>query len=348
MTPSTPAFAKSVKARTRVAAALALLCAAPAFATEGSQVRALLGAPSYELATPQFPGWYGQLWLQHYEATKLRGDDGNAATSSATLPGLGTVPLAVEGSIRANVLVPRITYVSEKIVMDGRLGFSATLPIVQQTTHVNLVPTLPAGLPAGTVAAVQAAMAAESARRSGSHTGLADPELAAFVDWAQDESRIVAGVAVNAPLGDYDKDRAVNTGSGKYWTIKPLLVASRVWENGFEVGVRATYSFNTTNRDTDVRSGQYLHADWAGMYRMNDQWRVGLQGYVLKQTTADSGPGVAANGNKVQALSAGPVMGYISASGNWALDFKVMQEFSVRNRPEGTTSWVRLNLRLDN
>jgi hypothetical protein len=24
-----------------------------------------------------------------------------------------------------------------------------------------------------------------------------------------------------------------------------------------------------------------------------------------------------------------------------------MQEFSVRNRPEGTTSWVRLNLRLD-
>jgi hypothetical protein len=334
-------------ARTRVAAALALLCAAPVFATEGGQVRALLGAPSYELATPQFPGLYGQLWLQHYEADKLRGDDGKEATTSTTVPGLGSVPLAVQGSVRANVLVPRLTYVTDKIVFDGRLGFSAALPVVDQTTHITLVPTLPAGLPPSVVSAVNAGLAAESARRSGSHTGLADPELAAFLDWAQDDSRFVAGVAVNAPLGDYDSARAVNTGSGKYWTIKPLVVASRVWESGLELGLRATYSINSTNRDTDVRSGQYLHADWSGMWRMNDQLRVGLQGYVLKQFTSDSGPGVVANGNKVQALSAGPVVAYIAESGSWALDFKVMQEFEVRNRPQGTTSWLRLNVRLD-
>jgi hypothetical protein len=333
--------------RTSVAATLALLAAAPVLATENSQVRALLGAPSYELATPQFPGWYGQLWLQHYEATKLRGDDGEQATSSTVVPGLGTVPLKVQGAIRANVLVPRVTYVSEKLVMDGRLGFSAAFPVVEQTTHISLVPTLPAGLPAQVVAGINAGLAAESARRSGSHTGLADPELATFVDWAQDESRLVAGFAVNVPVGDYDKARAVNTGSGKYWTFKPLLVASRVWESGLELGLRATYSFNTRNSDTDVRSGQYLHADWAGMWRLNDQFRLGLQGYVLKQFTKDSGPGVADHGNKVQALSAGPVVAYIAESGTWALDLKVMQEFSVRNRPEGTTSWVRLNMRLD-
>ncbi|MED5620827.1 SphA family protein [Ideonella sp. BN130291] len=333
--------------RTSAAAALALLAAAPAMATENSQVRALLGAPSYELATPQFPGWYGQLWVQHYEATQLRGDDGEQATSSTVVPGLGTVPLTVQGAVRANVLVPRITYVTEKLVFDGRLGFSATLPVVEQTTHISLVPTLPAGLPAPVVGAINAGLAAESARRSGSHTGLADPELAAFVDWAQDESRLVAGFAVNAPLGDYDKARAVNTGAGKYWTFKPLLVASRVWESGLELGLRATYSFNTRNSDTDVRSGQYLHADWAGLWRLNDQLRIGLQGYVLKQFTKDAGPGVADHGNKVQALSAGPAVAYIAESGTWALDLKVMQEFSVRNRPEGTTSWVRLNMRLD-
>jgi hypothetical protein len=80
---------------------------------------------------------------------------------------------------------------------------------------------------------------------------------------------------------------------------------------------------------------------------MNDQWRLGLQGYVLEQTTVDRGPGVPEHGNKVRALGAGPVAGYLAESGTWGLDVKVMKEFSVRNRPEGTTSWVRLNVRLD-
>ena len=347
MTPHHAAGALPAFARTRIAAALLALVAVPAMATEGSQVRALLGAPSYELATPQFPGWYGQLWFQHYESNSLRGNDGKQATSSTTVAGLGTVPLTVEGSIRANVIVPRITYVTEKIVLDGRLGFSAALPIVEQTTTVRLVPTLPAGLPGSVVAAVEAGLAAEGANRSGKQTGLADMELAAFIDYARDESRVVVGMAMNAPTGDYDKNRAVNTGTGDYWTFKPLLVASRVWENGLELGLRATYSINTTNRDTDVRSGQYAHVDWSGMYRVNDQVRVGLQGYLLKQATDDKGPGVAEHGNKVQALGAGPVVSYIAESGTWAVDAKVMREFSVRNRPLGTTSWVRLNVRLD-
>ena len=337
--------------RTSAAAALALLAAAPAWATENSQVRALLGAPSYELATPQFPGWYGQAWIQHYEGTKLRDENGDAPTRSgaAAIPGLGTLtfPVAVSGAVRADVLVPRITWVTEQIIADGRLGFSATLPIVSQTTHISLTPTLPAGLPGAAVAAIRAGVDAQAAALSGSHTGLADPELAGFLDWQQDDYRIVAGVAVNPPLGDYDKNRAVNTGAGKFWTVKPLLVASKVWENGVSVGLRATYSINTRNTDTDVLSGQYLHADWSGTYRLNDQWQVGLQGYVLKQFTSDEGGTAPAHGNKVQALSAGPVVAYIAESGNWALDVKAMQEFSVRNRPEGILTWVRVNFRLD-
>ena len=327
-------------------AAAALLAAGPATAAENGQVRGLLGAPSYELATPQFPGWYGQIWYQHYEADKLRDNDGHTPTQSAATP-FGPVTLGVNAKVRADVLVPRVTYITEKIVFDGRLGFSATLPITHQTTTVRFDAALPAGLSAGQIAAVNSLLAQQGAARSGSQTGLADMELAGFIDWAQDESRIVGGLALVAPVGDYDKTRAVNTGSGKYWTLRPLLVASRVWENGLELGLRATYSFNSVNRDTDVRSGQYLHADWAAMYRANDRWRVGLQGYVLKQTTHDTGPNVAADGNKAQALAAGPVVAYIPDSGGWGFDVKLMQEFSVRNRPEGVIGWVRLNVRLD-
>jgi hypothetical protein len=332
---------------TACALASALLVAAPASATENSQVRALLGAPSYELTTPQFPGLYAQLWYQHYRADKLRDDNGDDALPSFSQPTpAGPATVTPKVKISADVVVPRFTYVTEQIVADGRLGFSAALPVVHQRTTASASATFSAGTPAAVMNAVNAQLAAQAAANSGEETGLGDAELAAFVDWAQDESRFVAGLAVVAPTGDYEAGRVVNTGAGNFWTLRPLIVASRVWENGLELGMRATYSFNATNKDTDVRSGQYVHADWAALYRATDAWRLGVQGYALQQTTNDKGPGVSETGDKVRTLAAGPVIGYLAESGMWGVDFKAMQEFSVRNRPEGQLYWLRLNVRL--
>ncbi len=147
--------------RALVAVAVASLAAAgAAHATENSQVRALLGAPSYEISTPQFPGVYLQTWYQHYEADKLRDADGKTPTQALTIPGVGTLPLTVNGSIKADVFVPRLTWVTEKIVMDGRLGFSAALPLVKQTNDFTLTTVLPAGVPANVAAAVNQQLAA--------------------------------------------------------------------------------------------------------------------------------------------------------------------------------------------
>jgi hypothetical protein len=329
---------------------LALLAAVAtlgsAHATENGQLRALLGAPSYELASPQFPGWYGQLWLQHYSAKRLKGDDGNSLQTQAATP-LGTLPVQIQGQIDADVLVARGTWVTEKLVADGRLGFSATLPLVRQRNDIHLSTTLPAGVPAGAATAVQALLDQQSAARSGSKTGQGDLDVAGFVDWQSDDSRFVLGLSVVAPTGAYDSHRAVNPGAGKFWTVRPLMIASKVWENGVELGMRATYSANTRNTETSVRSGQYLHSDFAAMYRLNDEWRLGLQGYLVEQTTRDDGPGIAANGNKARVRALGPMVSYVSEDGVWSAEFKVVKEFAVRNRPDGTTTWVRLNLRLD-
>lgn len=333
----------------RISASLAVaacLAAGTASATENGQLRALLGAPSYELTTPQFPGAYGQIWVQHYNANKLRGNDGKAPVTDTATP-LGMLAVRAEGEVEAAVLVPRFTYITETLVNEGRLGFSATLPLVRQRTEVRLGTTLPAGLPAGTVAAVNGLLAQGSAQRSGRLSGQGDLDLTAFVDWQGDDGRTALGVSVVAPTGAYEAGRAVNPGAGKFWTVRPLLIASRVWDNGLELGLRATYSVNSRNSDTQVRSGQYLHADWAAMYRVDDSWRAGLQGYVVRQFTADTGPGVAAHGNKARVYSVGPMLAYQSESGVWALDLKLMQEFGVRNRPEGQLAWLRLNLRLD-
>ncbi|AKJ27542.1 SphA family protein [Caldimonas brevitalea] len=303
----------------------------PAHATENGQVRALLGGPAQELSSPQFPGWYGQVWLQHYRANKVRDDQGR--TNVATLGGQA---VRLQPKIEATVLVPRVTYISELRYLEGRVGASVSLPIVHQRNSIDFSGPLP-----------PAALAAAGDARSGSKSGLGDAEISTFLDWQTDDYRLVGSLGVVAPTGAYDKDRAVNPGAGDFWTLRPGLVAAYVWENGFEVGSRTTYSFNTRNRDTDVRSGQYLHSDFSGLYRLNDTTRVGLQGFVLKQTTRDSGPGVASHGNEVQSLGLGPLVGYTSEDGRWAAEVKVLREFSVRNRPQGTISYLRLQLRLD-
>lgn len=328
----------SVRRLAILATALAAGHAAPALATENGQVRALLGAPSYELATPQFPGLYGQLWYQHYNANTLRDNNGDDVARSVTVPGVGTVPVKVKAKVRADVIVPRLTLITDQLVADGRLGFSVALPVVEQTTTVSLSSAVPALAPT---------LDAAGASQSGRTHGQADIELSSFVDWQGEESRFAAGFAVNAPTGEYNKDRAVNIGTGNYWTVKPLIVASRVFENGLQLGARGTYSINTKNRDTEVRSGQYVHVDWAAVVPVAEQWRVGVQGFVLKQTTKDRGPDVSEDGNKVQTLGLGPTLAYLSEDGIWALDAKVMKEFEVRNRPEGYVSWLRLNVRLD-
>lgn len=315
----------------------------PAQATENQSVRALLGAPGQEMTTPQLPGWYGQVWGQSYTATTFRDSAGNDQSAS-----VGNGVTAVRGGkISAVALVPRVTYVSETMLGDGRLGISATLPIVNLDVNTTLTGVFPAGFPAAMATAVQAGLNAKAATSSGTVTGLADMEIAPFIDFQDDESRLVLLAAVVAPTGDYKASRAVNTGAGKFWTFRPGFLYGRAWENGWEFGTRVTYSFNTENSDTQVRSGQYLHADASVMYRLNDLWRVGLNGYVLKQTTKDKGPNVAADGNKAQILAVGPSVGYTSESGVWAADLKVLPEFKVRNRPEGTVGWVRLMMRLD-
>lgn len=329
-----------------LAVALALGAAAPAMATEYGSIRALLGAPSYEMTTPAFPGWYGQAWYQYYQADELHGDNGKKTdTVYANVPGLGLVPAQLDVKVRADLYVPRLTYIAEQVLWDGHLGASVTLPIVHQTQDVTLTPQVPAGTPPAVAAGIAQGFAAKASQLSGSATGQADMEVEGFVDWQLEETRVIAGFTVDAPTGSYDMNKSVNPGAGKYWTVSPLLIVSKVWENGLEAGMRATYSFNSPNQDTHVRSGQYLHVDWSALYHFNDQWRAGLQGYTVYQTTNDEGPWVDPSGNKARVYSAGPTVAYLSESGNWALDFKIMQEFEARNRPQGQLAWLRLNFR---
>ena len=330
---------------------LAILAAVgPVQATENQSVRALLGAPGQEMSSPQLPGIYGQLWVQEYSASKFRDSSGKDQTTPISITGLpaGSVSAVRSGKIDAVAIVPRLTWVSESRLGEGRLGVSATLPIVDLDVQTKLTGQFASYVPAAVQTAVNTQLGAAGPARSGSVTGLGDMEIAPFVDFQDDESRLVLLAALVAPTGDYKSTRAVNTGSGKFWTFRPGFLYGIAFDNGLELGTRVTYSINGENTDTKYRSGQYVHVDFSAMYRLNDQWRFGLQGYALKQTTDDKQSGaVVGDGNKAQILAAGPAVGYQSPNGSWAAELKVLPEFSVRNRPEGTTGWMRLMLRMD-
>ncbi|MCX9154792.1 transporter [Niveibacterium sp. 24ML] len=331
-----------------IAASIAALSmTAPAVATERGQLRALLGLPGQDLTSPAMPGFYVQANYQHYYAGEFKDNEGNTPVQKTTIPGLGTVSATQDSQIRADVLALRASWVSETQLWDGRVGVSATLPLIKQTVVTNLTRTTP--LPPPFAGLLDQQIAAASAANTGSESGLGDMEIAPFVDWQTDSYRVIFAPAIVAPVGSYDKDKAINTGAGNFWTFRPVLTFGYVTENGWEFGTRATYSFNTENSDTKYTSGQYLHADGAAMYQIREGIRLGAAGYLIYQTTDDkSDAGTVPNeGNKARVFSLGPQVSWQSEDSTVNVEFKVMQEFGVRNRPEGTLGWLRLVYRLN-
>ncbi|MBB5203504.1 hypothetical protein HNQ51_000797 [Inhella inkyongensis] len=319
----------------------------PVVATERGALRALNGAPGAEISSPQFPGLYGQFWLQRYEADRFTDGSGNTPRVALSTPA-GTVQVRREGSIDATVFVMRGTWLTEQRVGEGKFGISAALPLVRLKQSLRLTGEFGAGIPAGVQATVQGQLDALARASSGSRSGAADLELMPYVDWQSDTDRLALGLGVVAPTGRFDASSAVNPGAGKFWTLRPLLVAARVWENGLEAGLRATYSINGRNRDTHNRSGQYLAADFGAHYALSEAYKLGLQGFVNWQTTADrcADPVLSLCG-KVRVMGLGPSLSFTSEDGRLFMDAKVLKEFGARNRPEGLSVWLRANVRLD-
>ncbi|CAN7287378.1 transporter [Trinickia sp. LjRoot230] len=102
-----------------------------------------------------------------------------------------------------------------------------------------------------------------------------------------------------------------------------------------------TYTFNTKNHATDYQSGQLFHFDYSLSYAVTPKANVGVNGYFIKQTTNDTQDGSVVDGDgfRGQALAIGPAFRYQFSKA--AIEFRVLKEFAVRNRPEGTSIWMK-------
>ncbi|KGS15339.1 MULTISPECIES: transporter [Pseudomonas syringae group] len=147
---------------------------------------------------------------------------------------------------------------------------------------------------------------------------------------------------IQAPTGDYDKNRLVSPGTN-HWTLSPLLNATYISPGGFEVSSSFQIDINARNPDTDYRSGVEYRHEFAVGQHVGD-WTLGIGGYYYRQLSDDDAPGLT-RGNRARVIAAGPAVSYFKpGSGLPPVWLHAYKEFDARNRAEGYTVALRTGI----
>lgn len=290
----------------RLVCACALgLCAAPLVASEGGGSSYPMGAEAHLVGVMPPPGFYAQVFSTHYEADSLRDDSGDR--------------LPPDFRLRVNAVAPRLIWVTEEKVLGGSLALAMLAPLLDVKVELN--------------------------GQSRSKSGLGDLIFGPALGYHH-SARLHSIVALDfiAPSGRYERDDLANTGRN-YWVMEPVLAVTYMDPHGFNADIKAMYDFNTENPDTDYRSGQEFHFDYALGWGLGNGWVVGVGGYGLWQTTDDRLDGHRLDDSKGRVFAVGPSLKYQSRDG-WFFSAKWQEEGQVRNRPQGNAYWLKLTLPL--
>lgn len=278
-----------------------IIAAAPSFATEGGGSSYPMGADNYLSAAVPRPGFYTVLFAERYSADTLRDNSGNR--------------VSVNFKVTANVVAPRFIWVTNKKVLGGDLLHAAIVPLVNLDVSVN--------------------------GASESKTGIGDILFTAFgvAHHHSPNLHTVAALDIVIPTGSYDRSDMANIGRN-YWAIQPLYAISYIDPKGWNADAKIMYDFNFTNKDTDYRSGQEFHVDYAVGYGFGNNWVAGVGGYLYRQTTDDKVNSATVHDNKGRAFAIGPSVKYDNGK-DFFMTAKYQMETNVRNRADGKAFWVK-------
>ncbi|AWI54417.1 hypothetical protein DEH84_14040 [Aquabacterium olei] len=337
--------------------AMALAAATSAQAADNGLQRYSPGVGGSDMSSPVVPGWYGQVALVSYHASKLKGNDGEAAR--AALPTNAAVTYQADIHADARAALTRLTYISTERIWGGNLGFTVMIPLVQRkadlsVSNFNFPTGTPGPIRAGTIEQVARTANAQDSKS----TGIGDIELSPVIHWEiGDHQSASFAPTIVVPTGDYDATRRANAGYGNFFTFRPSFQYAFIGD-GWDLAARTVLSFNTRNKDNGYFSGHMFNLDWQAMAFVSDDVRVGVQGYFVRQLTGDTqkldGFSVArqtalggykplVDGNKASVNAAGPAIAWIRNGGEFMLEGKLLQEFNARNRTEGQSLWVTLS-----
>ena len=194
--------------------------------------------------------------------------------------------------------------------------------------------------------------------------GPGDLEFSPILRWSTEATQTLFVLTTVAPTGDYDKNRAANPSAGKFWTFRPAVQFSYIGD-GWDMGTRVAYSYNTRNVETKYKSGSYVNVDLALMKSISESTRIGLSGYGVEQLQKDNtrlstaadyvatfgaanaavaeAREAATLGEKGRIIGVGPEIAYIHGAGDYLLEGRIMKEFGAESRPKGFTAFVTLS-----
>jgi hypothetical protein len=282
--------------------AATLLCN-PVLATEGGGGIYANGVENFLSGAMPPPGFYPIVYGTSYHAAALRDNAGNDISAAV-------------GGFRAKVtgVVPRFVWVTEQQVLGGQLAFHTIVPLLNVDVRVGA--------------------------NQNSNTGIGDLNFAAALGYhLSDKLHYVVAFEVNAPTGRYDRKDVANIGRN-YWNVEPLIAVSWVQPTGLNADIKLMYDYNLRNKDTNYKSGQELHADYAVGWGFGNGWVLGAGGYIYRQVSDDQQAGRTVEGNRGRAFAIGPLVKYQGKSG-WFLMAKYENQYDVRNRSDGAAFWVK-------
>lgn len=250
-------------------AAVTALAVPAAHAVEGA-VQYPHGAEGFMAGALPPPGTYFLGYGIHYMGT-LQDDDGNDVQIGGE-----------DVDLRVDAFAARVVHMTDWEILGGQYGVHAIVPVFNNELDVG--------------------------GRSFVDSGIGDITInPAIIAWHRETVHWAVGLDINIPTGSYDRTEPLNIGAN-YWSFEPLLAVTWLPGDGWEVNAKLMYNIKLENPDTDVRSGDEFHMDYAVGKTVGD-WTLGVGGYAVYQTTDDERNGQALD-NKARVLAVGPMAKY--------------------------------------
>jgi hypothetical protein len=365
--------------RALIAASVLGSCAGSALAADGFKVRfPLSGSLGGEIVAPvDKTGFFGSVVLTQIDVDKLTDETGNVRQQPTT--GSFATPAAVAGAVRTASYNGTVSfdlkqkqtnvnfiggYLSDGLYGGGRLSLIVNVPYTtrldRQLTVSGSTPTLstltPAltspPLPAGTAAAAQASaqagfatayqakLVAQSASATGVIDGVGDTEVTGAWLYRTDTLKIVSGVTLVLPTGQYDANSTINVGFGNFYTVRPGVAVAFNPSPSWTLAARASVAFNTRNKDNQIKSGDYSALDLAAAWR-SPIGVIGPHVLVVQQFRDDDGGTI--GGNRFSATGVGAFFTTLIPGIDAALNISYMQMVSAKNALSGSFAQLRLS-----
>lgn len=243
-------------------------------------------------------------------------------------------------------------YITTDQYAGGRIAFGAIVPygVKQQSFSATApTPTLQwnPSVPLSTQAAAQsqfgsnyqARLAGQAASETGTVSGIGDVELQAGWLYVTERWRVLAGASLVLPTGRYDASSGPDIGYGNFYTFRPAIQVGYLPTPDIALAGKLTFGFNTKNRDSQVRSGNWASLETATAYK-TDIGVFGLHTVYVQQFQDDSNNPWGAS--RYRTVNAGGFFTTKIPAIDAAVTLQYMKTVDSRNAKAGSFTQIRI------